>query len=260
MRYKLASLAIGLLLLLAGAVYLVWRGVPLLISSAVRLVPPTWEERLGSAVTARYGAAEECKEAEAAIAAISKRLTQALSPNPYNFQIRVVRDQQVNAMAAPGGHIVIFSGLVNRMESAEELAAVLAHEMQHVVQRHSTQGIVRAVGLQMLIGMLLGDAGGMADLAGNLSALHFARSDEWSADEGALETLMRAGIAPSAMASAFGHLAESSPDRTPSVLAYLSTHPPLAERMELARKREAQWAGPRRSLGISLPKACAVAK
>jgi predicted Zn-dependent protease len=116
------------------------------------------------------------------------------------------------------------------------------------------------VGLQMRIGMLLGDAGGMADLAGNLSALHFARSDEWSADEGALETLMRAGIAPSAMASAFGHLAESSPDRTPGVLAYLSTHPPLAERIELAKKREAQWAGPRRSLGVSLPKACAAAR
>lgn len=266
MRFKLVSLAIGFLLLLGGGLYLVWKGVPLLIGSAVRLVPPSWEERLGSAVMARYGKADECgdQQTEAAVNAIAVRLQQALPPTPYKFQIKVVRNPEVNAMAAPGGHIVIFSGLLNKMGSAEELAAVLAHEMQHVIQRHSTHGIVRAVGLQLLIGMVLGDAGGMADLAGNLSTLHFARSDEWSADEGALENLMRAGIAPSAMAAAFGHLAEASPDgsagRTPGVLAYLSTHPPLEERIQRANERQAQWQGERRGLGITLRRSCEAAK
>jgi beta-barrel assembly-enhancing protease len=262
MKLKLISLAIGLLCIVALGGYLAWQAVPKVLSGVVRLIPASWEERMGKAVVANVGGPgaicgdEDTREM---MQKIVRRLEAAMPSTPYRFDVKVVRNPQVNAMAAPGGHIVVFSGLIEKMDNADQLAAVLAHEMQHVVQRHSMKGIVRAVGFQALLSIVLGDPGVLGDLAGNLTVLHFMRSDEESADDGALETLMRAGIPPTAMRRAFENLERGSKDRgIEASFKYLSTHPPLAERIERVAKKSAGWSGAEKGLDLPLGAVCAV--
>jgi predicted Zn-dependent protease len=260
MKVKLISLAVGALCFLLLTGYAVWLSVPLMLSGVVRLVPVALEDKLGRAIVsgmARPGSTCDDPATKALIEKVSARLTDAMPVTPYRFNIQVVRNPEVNALAAPGGHIVIFSGLIDRMDTPEQLAAVLAHEMQHVIQRHSMKGIVRAVGLQAALSLILGDIGLFGDLAGNLTVLHFMRSDEQSADDEALNTLVRAGIAPEQMQRAFENLAKASPGRSDlGGLKYLSTHPPLEERIERVRSRASETSVKLNPIAASMPKAC----
>ena len=256
MRLKLFSLAIGALCLLLLTGYGLYRAVPLLLGGVVRLIPLSWEDSLGKAVVAgmtRPGATCDDEATTKLIAAVTTRLQAAMPLTPYAFNVTVVRNPEVNALAAPGGHIVVFSGLIDRMDNADQLAAVLAHEMQHVVQRHSMNSLVRSIGLQALLSIVLGDPGLIGGLAGNLTVLHFMRSDEQSADDEALNTLMRAGIPPAEMQHAFENLDDHKQD---APLKYLSTHPPLAERIARVKLRGAAFQGEAKPISVPIPKAC----
>ena len=260
MKRTLASLAVALLFLIGLAIYLVWQGIPLLLAGAVRLVPISWEDRMGQAVVDGITRNESvCTDAPTRelVTKVLARLEESMPKTPYRFDVQVVRNPLVNAMAAPGGHIIVYSGLIERMDNAEQLAAVLAHEMQHVVQRHSMKGMVRAIGLQAFLSLVLGDTGIIGDLAGNLTALQFMRSDEESADDAALQTILRAGIAPAEMQKAFGNLARSEKSGSfEGSFKYLSTHPPLAERIERVRVNSVGWSGLSRKIGVTKSVPC----
>ncbi len=258
MKGKIASLTIAALVTLALFVLLIWKGIPMVLSGVVRLVPVSWEERLGRTVASGFtSAGRVCDDSELTenVREIEERLNGAMKRHPYRFTIKVVRNGEVNALAAPGGYIVLFSGLVDRMDTPEQLAGVLAHEMQHVVQRHSTQSMARAVGLQVFLSLLLGDPGFLGDLAGNLGILHFMRADERSADEGAIDTLMRAGIDPNAMIDGFRKL-DRDENKAPLALKYLSTHPPIPERIAYLKERAGRWRGGARPFRRPLSRAC----
>jgi beta-barrel assembly-enhancing protease len=257
-KFKLASLAIGVLCVILISGYLVWQSLPLLLTGVVKLIPTSWEDSLGRAVVAgitRSGNTCDTESTKQLIDTISQRLQAAMPQSGYRFDIKVVRNPEVNALAAPGGHIVVFSGLIDKMQTPEQLAAVIAHEMQHVVQRHSTRGMMRTLGLQLVLSLVLGDVGFLGDLAGNLTVLHFMRSDEQSADDEALNTLMRAGIAPSEMQHAFENL-ERSTGNQPAPLKYLASHPPLSERIERVKSRGSSFQGNSRPIGLPMAPAC----
>lgn len=258
MKWKLLALAAGLLCVLGLTLYAFWMSLPLVLSGLVGLIPARAEDEFGRAITtaiARETGSCRDEATRAFLDTISRRLGSAMPASPYQFEIQVVRSPEVNAMAAPGGHIVLFSGLIEQMNTPEQVAAVLAHEMQHIVQRHSMRGIVRTIGLQALLTLLVGDPGILGDLAGNLTVLHLMRSDEQSADDEALLTLIRAGIPPSAMTQAFENLARASSHRT-TPFKYLSTHPPLEERIEAVRRHPLPPGFQPRPMSIPMPGPC----
>ena len=78
--------------------------------------------------------------------AIVARLA-AATPTPRTIRAFVVDRKQVNAFAAPGGHVVLFRGLIEQAGNPEEVAGVLAHEIQHVAQRHATRALEASTGL-----------------------------------------------------------------------------------------------------------------
>jgi predicted Zn-dependent protease len=256
----LASLVVGALLLVGGSVYGLWVGASWALGKLVRLVPVSWEERLGRAVVSGLTQpAMLCggDEVEGMLGEVVERLSAAMPRGEYEFRVKVVRQKEVNALAAPGGHIVLFSGLLGAMENVEQVAAVVAHEMQHVVQRHSTRGMMRVLGLQAFLTLTLGDPGLLGELAGNLTVMHFQRGDEQSADDAALEVLMRAGIAPRHMEEAFANLERvSGEEGSGGVMKYLSTHPPLGERRARVRERGKNFPGPERPFAVRLVKEC----
>jgi len=123
----------------------------------------------------------------------------------------------------------VFTGLIRATASADELDGVLAHEIQHVVLRHSVRGLVRTMGWRAAIAILFGDTGplsGVGELASRLGSLKFSRDQETEADLGGLALLRRARIDPRGMIAFFDTLAKE--ERGP--VAFLSTHPVSTER------------------------------
>ena len=139
---------------------------------------------------------------------IGKSILANLPPQPFKYQFYVVNQHVYNAFATPAGHIFINSGLLTALETEEELAGILAHEIAHVVSRHISQNIDRSpkIGLATLAGVAAGifiGAGGAAALgnavvagsmaAGQSATLAYSREDELQADQLALDYLYRAG-------------------------------------------------------------------
>ena len=111
---------------------------------------------------------------------------------PYHFKIHVRQDSSVNALAFPGGHIIVFTGLLKKAASENELAFVIAHEMGHYAHRDHLRGVGRAVVFITISTALFGTDGNISNMlaqALNITELSFSRKQESRADEFALELL-----------------------------------------------------------------------
>jgi Zn-dependent protease with chaperone function len=191
-------------------------GVPKIAELAVPLLPYSLEARLGQAVDARVrsmldtgqtgkpfecGNAEEEKAGRAAFGKMVKRLESA-AQLPIPLKVAVVRRTEANAIALPGGHVYVFQGLINRSQSADELAGVLAHELGHVAHRDGTKSVLRAAGLSFLFGMLLGDfvGGGAVVIAAKaVMTSAYSREVETAADLYSVELMNKVGGDPRAL-------------------------------------------------------------
>ena len=111
----------------------------------------------------------------------------------------------INAFAAPGGQVVILRGLLEKTASPEQLAGVLAHELQHVYQRHTTRAILEQTATTFLLSAISGDlSGGLAwglEGARTLGSLHYSRTHEREADIEGLRMMQAARLDPAAMIS-----------------------------------------------------------
>ncbi|HBS04709.1 MAG TPA: hypothetical protein DEA96_07085, partial [Leptospiraceae bacterium] len=164
---------------------------------------------------------------------------------PFPFKFQVVHHQDVNAFAIPGGSIFIHSALLQKADSAEEVAGVLAHEMAHVIHRHGTQLLVRRIGLYVLIGAMFGDTQGLiaalADQGGFLLSQKFSRDFERQADETGFNLLVKADIDPRGMLSFFRRIKEFQEEQMSeteqSAMAVMGTHPATDERIEFIQQK-----------------------
>jgi beta-barrel assembly-enhancing protease len=168
-----------------------------------------------------------------AVQSIGKRLTQG---SKYRYEFHVANDDVLNAFALPGGIVVINSGLIKATQRPEELAGVLAHEVQHVEQRHSLQGMVKNLGLRAVWALVSGDLGGT--LAGQtvvqLTSLKFSRDAESEADANGFDALVKQGIDPSGMPAFFKIMSDKAAD---APVAFISDHPLSKDREQALQKR-----------------------
>lgn len=225
---------------LAGFVFLVflWKiGLPWTAATLAERVPADWEESFGRKVAAAM-APESVRCADpAAVAAVEKlagSLKSALTlGDAYDYHVVVADGDVVNAFAAPGGSIVIYRGLIDRMATPDEFAAVLAHEMQHVAHRHSTRAIFRNFAIQSLVAFMFGDPTGLlSQAAGQLSVLKYMREDEEEADRDGMVLLARAGYDPRGMIDMLETLSEVTRGQNTEGLAWLTSHPSTKSRIE----------------------------
>lgn len=165
----------------------------------------------------------------------------------FEFHFVVVDDAQVNAFALPGGFITVNRGLLEAAETGEEIAAVIAHEMTHVINRHGMRAVLRRVGGMVLVSMVFGGTGfeTIAWAAEGLSSQAHSRDQERDADEGGRKILMDAGIDPTGMATFFERL-EAEGASMPGAAVLLSTHPNPGERAETTRKIAASFTATRK--------------
>jgi Zn-dependent protease with chaperone function len=205
-----------------------WFWSDLLVKLAVSRIPVEWEQKLGEPAYRDYLTHQEVMKEGPAVTAlgeIMQRLTEQIPNNPYKFDVAVVKSDVVNAFALPGGYVVVFTGLMKKAESGEEVAGVLSHELNHVLQRHGLERILKSLGLLTVVAIVLGDQQGlvgmMKQLGVELLTLKFGREQETEADLTGLQLLQRAKIDPSGMIRFFERLSEKDPGR----LEWLSTHP-----------------------------------
>lgn len=158
----------------------------------------------------------------------------------YHFKI-IDDSRQVNAFALPGGYIYVYMGLLKAAENEAELAAVLGHEVGHVVARHATERLTKLYGYSFLVSLVLGENPAywqelVANLFGTMGMLKFSRDDEFEADRLGATYIYRAGYNPKAMIGFFERL-KTLRDREPSKLeTLLSTHPPPRDRIRKVEK------------------------
>lgn len=219
----------GVVLGAVGALALfLWLGSDLLVEFAVSRIPVEWEQKLGEATYRDFLVQQTVIKEGPAVAAVNdivQRLTEKIPDNPYKFEVSVVKSDVVNAFALPGGYVVVFTGLMKKAESGEEVAGVLSHELNHVLQRHGLERIVKQLGLVAVVTIVLGDQQGLAGLVKQLGVelltLKFGRAQETEADVTGLQLLHRAKIDPSGMIRFFERLSEKDKER----VEILSTHP-----------------------------------
>lgn len=209
---------------------------------AVRRIPVETELRLGRAAFADLRRDLELQDSGAAYDAVQTLGARLAQGSRYRYEFHVARDEAVNAFALPGGIVVVNTGLIAATSRPEELAGVLAHEIQHVEQRHSLEAMAKQLGLRALWMLATGDVGGTlaSEAALQLAGLRFSRDAESEADARGFDLLVERGIDPSGMQAFFATL-QARDGATPPAL--LSTHPASAERSRASAGRLATLGG-----------------
>ncbi|RYY18035.1 MAG: M48 family metallopeptidase, partial [Chitinophagaceae bacterium] len=145
----------------------------------------------------------------------------------YPVKITVIQSDEVNAFAIPGGHIVVYDGILEGMKTPGELAALLGHEASHIQLRHSLRNIFRSMARKMFLLIVLGGdagiAGYLADRADDLKGLQYSRELETEADNSGITLMRNSGLDPAGMLQLMNLLAKEGAGKETSAL--LSTHP-----------------------------------
>jgi beta-barrel assembly-enhancing protease len=158
-----------------------------------------------------------------------------LAGRPFDFKI--VDDQTVNAFSLPGGHIYINSGLIAQADKADMLAGVVAHEISHVVARHSIKQIQQQQEINVIGSILLGqNPNALAQIAAQVIAggamARFSRADEKQADDMGLQFMAQAGYDPHGMLDMFQKLLALDRSNPGSVARFFQDHPGTQDRID----------------------------
>ncbi|MDA0282804.1 MAG: M48 family metallopeptidase [Planctomycetota bacterium] len=225
-----ALLAVAVLVAVGG-----WFGLLAGARAAVHSVPMAVDQKIGEAalpsILSEYGNAIENPRATQVVQGIVDRLAPHGVVQGVNYHVLIVDSDVVNALALPGGTILVFRGLIDTMDTSEQLAAVLAHEMSHVTLRHHLHQIARSVGIVAAINIVVGDVGGIVALGTEVlesaTLNNYSQVQETEADLEGARMMHEAGMDPRAMIEMLDNLPDSG---IPDALSWLSTHPDSEDR------------------------------
>lgn len=148
----------------------------------------------------------------------------------FNWRIRIIHDDKtMNAFCTPGGYIYVYTGILKFMESEDELAGVLGHEIGHADMRHSTRQMTKQFGIQVLLDILAGNRQLLKDVTGAIVGLKFSRQHETEADECSVKYLCPTSYNAAGGAGFFEKISKLN---TASMPQFLSTHPNPENRIE----------------------------
>lgn len=176
---------------------------------------------------------------------IVKRL-QRFKKKPFDYEARILQSESPNAMALPGGVIVVTSGLLKIMKSESELVSVIAHEMGHIEMSHCFDSVKYEILTKKLTHSNLG---AIADFSRSLLIRHsFSKTQEDEADSYGFQLLVNSEYDPTAMAKAFQNLKGASGREYDGpanpIRDYFMSHPPLEQRIsKFSSKAQTWWNG-----------------
>ena len=232
---------------LAGTPFILSVALLLFIPFVLALIPASWmaqvlqprqEKALGNLLFPMMSLQFEIKENHPAALLTQKIIDHLKAANPElqstTVDVFISASQEINAFAAPGNIIVVNRGLIEKADTIEEVAGVLAHELGHIHQKHVIKSLVGGLGSLFgtaLLATFVGyDAAFVVANASDFVSLKYSRDDELAADRQGFKFLNHAHVSTDGMISFFKKIAEM--DRLiPSVLSLASTHPSSVDRI-----------------------------
>ncbi len=220
-------------------VFSYWTLIPWLGEKATLIVPKDTEIELGASI------AENFKQTEEINVASSKLLNQFIDSlrvkESYPINITVVNSPTVNAFALPGGHIFVYSGIIDKMKNYNELVALLSHEITHVTHQHSLKSLGRSAATSIFISGLFGDISGISagilDQASQLKQLRYSRELETEADQHGVDFMIKYKVSPDGMISLM-QILDAEGEKQDGFMNYLSTHPETKERINTLKSND----------------------
>lgn len=177
------------------------------------------------------------------------------SKEPWEYSFDIIDSKEVNAFAFPGGPVFFFTGLINRMKTEDQMAAVLAHELVHVRREHwayqYSDAQKRQLGLTLILILAKANrtAADLASLVDGLYDLKYSRGHETQSDDQGMDMMISAGYNPQGMSDIFQILRDASKGGKPPEI--LSSHPDdnnRIKRMDDRIKKTGKTFGPQRPL------------
>ncbi len=157
--------------------------------------------------------------------------------NEFAWEVKIIDDEKtLNAFCTPGGYIYVYTGLIKYLDTEDQLAGVMGHEIAHAALRHSTRQMTKIYGLQALLQVATGkaDPGLLEQIALGLVNLKFSRGHETESDNGSVEYLCATGYNAAGAAGFFKKIESQGGSRPPE---FLSTHPNPNNRVENIEKK-----------------------
>ncbi len=211
------------------------------------IIPIAWEDPLAPILvpeieqarnyTLNCGGVAKQKELNKLVAALRGN-----DPAKRPVTVLISPDSEINAYALPGNIILVYEGLLKFIKTEQELSGILAHEIGHLERRHVMESLINQVGLRLVLAAMTGGSDSMAKLSSagaGLFALGYSRDYEREADKSALEYLRKSHQTTDGLMAFLQRIEDKdSISKTLSkyeLLSYLSTHPVLADRLEILR-------------------------
>lgn len=154
----------------------------------------------------------------------------------FVWQVKIIKDDStLNAFCTPGGYIYVYTGIIKYLDSEDDLAGVLGHEIAHADNRHTTETMTREYGINTLLQVVLGnDPNTLVVLVKNLTDLKYSRCHEAEADDYSVRYLSGTNYRCNGAASFFQKIVANGGSSTPE---FLSTHPDPGNRVENINKQ-----------------------
>jgi Zn-dependent protease with chaperone function len=230
MRQKWYTLLLIVALLISLVYLLLDKAVPPI---ALKLISVKQEISLGNEFYSSFTANEEIDSSKTFI--LQKFANDLTLSDQYPIRVTVVKDSIVNAFALPGGHLVVYTGIIKKLENPEELIALLSHEASHVNQRHSLKSILSRLTSSFIISLFTKDISGLSrgliDNVNMLRVLSYSRELETEADNEGMKLMLRNKVNPIGMKFLMEDLQKLHND-IPHDISFLSTHPLTEERIK----------------------------
>lgn len=219
------------------------------------LIPTQTEVELGKEVVKEIESTETVlnnAQVQNYVSIIGNKIAKVCDRKDVKYTFKVLDNEEINAFACPGGFIYIYKGLMKKMDNEAQLAAVLAHEVGHVVARHSVKRLQAIYGYSIVMEVALGDkmsnaARQMIDAATGVVLLGYGRENEYQADEYGILYAKKAGYNPRGMIQVFEKFKQMEGQPPNTFQKLLMSHPPASDRISNGN-REIQTVG-----GTGLP-------
>lgn len=228
-------IVIGIAILVLGYQFL----MPKIIDQIARKIPFEYEQKIGKAIFTELQKRESLDSAGSII--IQEFFDSLHWDNEKQSRIYLSNSDVVNAFALPGGNIIVYKGLLEKMDSYPELAALLGHEFGHVQKRHIFRGMLQSLSTYVVISLFLGDITGvmgvLVEQSNMIYNLKYSRSYEKESDDFSFNQLKWSKIDPHGLTQLFRRLVDSSHHESEMVPEFLSTHPGLESRIASISKK-----------------------
>lgn len=249
--WPLAIAAVAIIAIVSFATYR-W-GIPIAANRIAMALPVTINETVSKGALATmdrvaFSPSTVDSERQLEIQQQFNRLTASLPPSGFNYRLYFrqleIKDFEIpNAMALPGGEIIVTDAFIELVDDPGELASVLLHELGHVEERHGMRHVIQASAISVIASMTLGNLGGVNELITGVPIFllqsNYSRSSELAADDFAFTRMTELNIDPIHFANIIRKLGGSGLEHekrqdNQNTGGYLSTHPGTEERAKKA--------------------------